>query len=86
MQHIADKGPEASSMDKVRKYLLKQYDQLVITNDYWNYIIWHELEDGEDFDRDYTKLVEQITAEDVQNLARELLKQNRRVEITMLSE
>ena len=86
LQHIADKGPEASSMDKVRKYLLKQYDQLIITNDYWNYIIWHELEDGEDFDRDYTKLVEQVTAEDVQNLARELLKQNRRVEITMLSE
>ena len=73
-------------MDKVRKFLLKQYDQLVITNDYWNYIIWHELEDDEDFDRDYTKLVEQVTAEDVQNLARELLKQNRRVEITMLSE
>ena len=86
LQHIADKGPEASSMDKVRKFLLKQYDQLIITNDYWNYIIWHELEDGEDFDRDYTKLVEQVTAEDVQNLARELLKQNRRVEITMLSE
>ena len=86
LQHIADKGPEASSMDKVRKFLLKQYDQLVITNDYWNYIIWHELEDDEDFDRDYTKLVEQVTAEDVQNLARELLKQNRRVEITMLSE
>ena len=86
LQHIADKGPEPSSMDKVRKFLLKQYDQLIITNDYWNYIIWHELEDDEDFDRDYRLLVEQTTAEEVQAMARELLKQNRRVEITMMSE
>ena len=33
---------EASSMDKVKKYLKKQYQQMIITNDYWSYVIWHE--------------------------------------------
>ena len=85
-QNIADRGPKISSMDKVRKFLIKQYDQVAITNDYWSYIIWHELEDGEDFDKDYCKLVGEVTAEEVQNLAKEILRQNRRIEVTMLSE
>ena len=86
LKNIAEHGPLASSMDKVCKYLVKQYAQFAITNDYWNYIVWHELEDDEDFDTDYCKLCEQITPADVQNMARELLRQGRRIEVTMLSE
>ena len=86
LQWIAEKGPELSSIQKVREFLIKQYAQIAITNDYWNYIVWHELEDDEDFDTDYCKLAEQITAADVQNMARELLRQGRRIEVTMLSE
>ena len=86
LENIAANGPVASSMDKVRKYLKKQYEQLIITNDYWDYIIWHQLYDGQDFDRDYCKLVDEVTAEDVQRMARAFLDQGRRVEVTMLSE
>ena len=86
LRHIAEKGPEATSMDKVRQFLVKQYAQIAITNDYWSYIIWHQLDDGEDFDLDYVKLCETITADDVQRMAQELLKQKRRIEVTMLSE
>lgn len=86
LQNIADNGPLASSMDKVRKYLLKQYDQMAITNDYWNYVIWHELEDGVDFDKDYKKMVGEVTAQQVQHMARQLLASKRRIEVTMLSE
>ena len=86
LQNIADHGPEATSMDKVRKYLKKQYEQLIITNDYWNYIIWHQLYDREDFDKDYCKLVDEVTAADVQRMARAFIDQKRRIEVTMLSE
>ena len=86
LQHIAAHGPQASSMDKVRKYLLKQYDQMAITNDYWSYIIWHELEDGVDFDKDYKKMVNEVTAEEVQHMAQQMLASKRRIEVTMLSE
>jgi len=86
LQHIAAKGPLESSMDKVRKYLLKQYDQMAITNDYWSYIIWHELEDGVDFDRDYKQMVSGVTARQVQLMAQKMLASKRRIEVTMLSE
>ena len=86
LQHIADNGPLASSMDKVKLYLTKQYAQMAITNDYWSYIIWHELDDETDFDRDYCKMVENMTAADVQHMAQRLLAAGRCIEVTMLSE
>ena len=83
---IAEQGPAASSMEKVKKYLVKQYDQLAITNDYWSYVIWHQLEDGVDFDVNYCKMVEAMTAENVQQMARRILDAKRLIEVTMLSE
>jgi zinc protease len=86
LQTIADRGPQATSLEKARQYLLKQYDQVAITNDYWNYIIWHQLDDNEDFDKGYCDMVRQMTAEDVQQMARMLIQQKNRIEVTMLSE
>ena len=86
LENIANYGPAASSMQKIKEYLLKQYDQMVITNDYWDYIIWHELEDGVDFDKDYKRLVTETTASDVQQMARRILDAKRCIEVTMLSE
>ena len=86
LQNIADNGPVASSMDKVKKYLKKQYGQMAITNDYWSYVIWHELDDEADFDKDYCKMVDAISGEDVQKMAKLLLQQKQRIAVTMLSE
>ena len=86
LQNVADNGPVASSMDKVKKYLKKQYGQMAITNDYWSYVIWHELDDEADFDKDYCKMVDAISGEDVQKMAKLLLQQKQRIEVTMLSE
>ena len=86
LKNIAERGPVASSMDKVREYLKKQYQQAAITNDYWNYIVWHQLDDEADFDTGYCDLVDQMTAGDVQRMAQELLRQGYRIEVTMLSE
>jgi zinc protease len=86
LKNIADRGPAATSMQKVKEYLVKQYAQAAITNDYWTYIIWHELDDDVDFDRDYCKMVEQMTPEAVQRMAQQLLAAKRCIEVTMLSE
>lgn len=86
LQNIADNGPVASSMDKVKKYLKKQYGQMAITNDYWSYVIWHELDDEADFDKDYCKMVDAISGADIQKMAKLLLQQKQRIEVTMLSE
>ena len=55
-------------------------------NDYWSYIIWHELDDDTDFDTDYCKMVEAMTAEQVQRMAQTILNTRRCIEVTMLSE
>ena len=59
--------------------------QMAITNDYWSYVIWHQLRDGEDFDKDYVKMVDEISSADIQKLAADILRQNHRIEVTMLS-
>ena len=86
LKTIAEHGPQSTSLEKVREYLLKQYDQMAITNGYWDYIIWHQLDDNEDFDTGYCDMVRQMTANDIQQMARILLQQNNRIEVTMLSE
>lgn len=86
LENIAKYGPVASSVDKVKKYLVKQYQQAAITNDYWSYVIWHELDDDADFDKDYCKMVEEMTAEKIQRMAQRLLDAKRCIEVTMLSE
>ena len=86
LQHIAANGPAAASMDKIKQYLIKQYAQMAITNDYWSYIIWHELDDNVDFDHDYCKMVANMKASDVQRMAQRLLDAQRCIEVTMLSE
>ena len=86
LQHIADNGPAESSLKKVKEYLVKQYAQMTITNDYWSYVIWHELDDDTDFDRDYCKMVNEVSATDVQRMAQRLLAAKRSIEVTMLSE
>ena len=85
LKHIADDGPSTSSMDKVKQYLTKQYAQLAIDDDYWDYVVWHELDDEADFDRDYCQMVADMTPAQVQQMAQRLLQAGRRIEVTMLS-
>ena len=86
LQNIAKQGPAPSSMQKVREYLVKQYQQVAITNDYWSYVIWHELDDDVDFDLNYCQMVNDMKPEDVQRMAQRLLDAKRCIEVTMLSE
>ena len=86
LKNIADHGPAESTMQKIKQFLVKQYKQVVITNDYWDYVIWHELDDDTDFDTDYCKLVENMKGSDVQRMAQKLLNGKRCIEVTMLSE
>ena len=86
LKNIADNGPLASSVAKVKEYLIKQYSQVAITNDYWSYVIWHELDDEADFDKNYCKMVEDMKASDIQRMAQKILASKRCIEVTMLSE
>lgn len=86
LEYMAQQGPSEASMQKIKEYLLKQYQQAAITNDYWSYIIWHELDDDTDFDVDYPKMVSEMTAGQVRQMAQRLLDAKQCIEVTMLSE
>lgn len=86
IENIANKGPLMSSMDKVKKYLLKAYSQSINTNGYWDYVIYNRLRHNVDFFTGYEDLVKSLTPQDVQQIAKDILKSNRRIEITMMSE
>lgn len=82
--NIAKRGPLDSSLDKVKKYLVKQYGQAEITNDYWDYVIYNLLRHNVDFDNNYVKMVEAVSPSDIQQMAARMLAAKRRLEITML--
>lgn len=82
--NIAERGPLDSSLDKVKKYLVKQYGQAEITNDYWDYVIYNLLRHNVDFDNNYVKMVEAVSPSDIQQMASRMLASKRRLEITML--
>ncbi len=86
LAHIAERGPNPVSMDKVKKYLLKTYGQNSIDNGYWDYVIYHQLQDGIDFHTDYEQLVRNLTSREVQQIAKDILGSRRRIEVTMQSE
>lgn len=73
-------------MDKVKKYLVKAYGQNVTHNDYWDYLIYNYLRHGIDYDTDYLQILESVTPDDIRRVASDLLKSNRRIEVTMISE
>ena len=85
LQNIADHGPLDVSLNKVKEYLTKQYGQAVITNDYWNYVIYNNLRYGIDYDKDYLKMVNDMTADDLQQMARHIVNSHRRIIVTMHS-
>ena len=84
--HIAQQGPVASSLDKVKKYLLKNYQQNTINNGYWDYMLYNDLRNGVDFHTGYDQMVKTLAPSDVQQVAKDLLNARRRIEVTMLSE
>ncbi len=86
VQNIAERGPLDSSLDKVKKYLTKQYGQATITNDYWNYVLYNLLRHNVDFDDNYLDMVEAVSPADIQQMAARLLQAKRRIEVTMLPE
>lgn len=85
IENIASRGPLPESLDKVMAYLKKQYGQAVINNDYWLYVIENNLEHGVDFDKDYLRLVDKLSADDVRRMARRIVDSHRRITVVMHS-
>ena len=69
----------------MKAYELKTYGQVEIMNDYWQEVMYNQLFNGIDLDKDYKARVQALTSDDLRQLARQILQQNRCIEVTMSS-
>jgi len=86
MQLMAQNGPSADDLQKIKEYELKSYEQNIVTNGYWDYVKYNELFNGIDFDKDYKQLVNNLTPADIQDFCKQLLTPKHRIQVTMLPE
>ena len=86
IKDIAEKGPNAEDVEKVRKYLLKEYENQIQSNDNW--VDWLDQYNyrGVDFAAEYKKAVEELTYDDLKALASKILTDNNMAYIVMRPE
>ena len=83
LQRMAKEGPTQEQLQKVKEYEHKNYDRAVLTNGWWEYVRYHELRDGIDFEKDYMKKVDNLTTDDIRDFCKQIIAQKNRIQVTM---
>lgn len=79
-------GPSAESLQKIKEYMLKQYNQNQKENGYWMGKLLQYYQDGFDTATTYLQTVKDITGEDIRKFATDLLKQGNDIRVSMSDE
>ncbi|MGN1262607.1 MAG: M16 family metallopeptidase [Prevotella sp.] len=77
---------DAERLNKVKEFLLKNYDDRSKSNSYWGSVITNYKENGVDMHTDYKQIVQSLTPEAVSDFVALLLKAGNRLEVVMLPE
>lgn len=77
---------DQAELDKVKTYLLKTYDQVIRTNDYWEEVMFSYLYNHQDFDLHYRQYIENLTTQSMQQFAEQMMAKANRLEVTMTSD
>ena len=77
---------DADQLNKVKEYMLKQYDVNVKKNGYWINTITTFKDYGMDVHTDYKKVVDALTVDNVRDFLNKFLKGGNHVEVIMLPE
>ena len=83
LEKMAQEGPTAEQMQKIKEYMLKKHADNQKENSYWMNNIKEVLYTGVDMTKDYEALVNGITAQDVAKFAADLLKQGNKLTVVM---
>ena len=83
LDKMAQEGPSAEQMQKIKEYMLKKHADNQKENSYWMNNIKEVLYTGQDMTKDYEALVNGITAQDVAKFAADLLKQGNKLTVVM---
>lgn len=86
LKAIADEGPRDEDFNKVKEYMLKQYNENLKENSYWMNILSTKHFYGEDNYSSYLDTLNSITASDIKQFAKDFLSQNNEVIVMMMPE
>lgn len=87
LENLGKSGIEAKYFDKVKEYMIKQYQDNQKLNAYWSSVIESKETDHLDYKKDYLNTVNSITAEELQKFVNDVvLKQNNRTVVVMTPE
>ena len=74
LQNVANEGPRTEDLKKVKEFLVKKHAEDLENNRYWMNSITTQERDGYNPMKEYTDIINGITAEDVANMAKAVLK------------
>ena len=83
VKKMAAEGPTAEQMQKVRDYMVKQYNDNQKENSYWISSLDEYYYTGIDFNADYLSIVNSVTAADVKAFATDLIQQGNKVTVVL---
>ena len=83
VKKMAAEGPTAEQMQKVRDYMVKQYNDNQKENSYWISSLDEYYYTGIDFNADYLNIVNSVTAADVKAFATDLIQQGNKVTVVL---
>ena len=83
---IIKDGPLSSDIEKERAAMLKDHEQDLRDNDWWQSVIFRYYRYGENYVEEYVPAVQAITGESVRKMLEEVVKANNRIEVVMLPE
>jgi zinc protease len=86
IETILRDGPLASDVDKEKASMLKDHEENLRDNDWWQGVIYRFYRDGENVLENYVSAVEGITQESVRETLQRLVSGNSRIEVVMLPE
>lgn len=83
LRNLADHGPSDVLLQNIKEYERKYYDRIIRTNGWWEYVCYHKLADGVDFNDSYLERIDALTAQDIQSMCRAILDAGNRIQVTM---
>ena len=83
VKKMAAEGPTPEQMQKVRDYMVKQYNDNQKENSYWISSLDEYYYTGIDFNADYLNIVNNVTAADVKAFATDLIQQGNKVTVVL---
>ena len=86
VKSLAENGPKAEDLSKVKLNMIKQYKEDLAENSWWMQTLSSYYRDGLNYCTDYEKAVDGLSAQNISAIARILLEQNNVMEILLMPE